>query len=69
MTSPDTLRDICRAVPIPVNAIGGLNWDNIDVLSGIPIGGICVVSAIMKADDPEKAAIALKARAQVLELI
>ena len=69
LTSPDTLRDICRAVPIPVNAIGGLSRDNIDVLSGIPIGGICVVSAIMKADDPEKAAIALKARAQVLELI
>lgn len=69
LTSPDTLRDICRAVPIPVNAIGGLSRDNIDVLSGIPIGGICVVSAIMKADDPEKAAIALKARAQALELI
>ena len=69
LTSTDTLRDICAAVPIPANAIGGLNRDNIDVLSGIPIGGICVVSAIMKADDPEKAAITLKARAQALGLI
>lgn len=69
LTSTDTLRDICAAVPIPVNAIGGLNRDNIDVLSGIPIGGICVVSAIMKADDPEKAAAELKARAQELGLI
>ena len=64
LTSTDTLRDICNAVPIPVNAIGGLNKDNIDVLAGIPISGICVVSAIMKADDPKTAAKELKARAQ-----
>lgn len=56
LTSTDTLRDICHAVPIPVNAIGGLNKDNIDVLKGIPIAGICVVSAIMKAEDPQAAA-------------
>ena len=56
LTSTDTLRDICTAVPIPVNAIGGLNPTNLDVLSGIPIAGICVVSAIMKADDPRAAA-------------
>ena len=36
LTSVDTLRDICKAVPIPVNAIGGLNKNNIDVLSGVP---------------------------------
>lgn len=68
LTSTDTLRDICKAVPIPVNAIGGLNKDNIDILAGIPIAGICVVSAIMKAPDPQMAAQALKARAQELSL-
>ena len=68
LTSTDTLRDICSAVPIPVNAIGGLNKDNIDILAGIPIAGICVVSAIMKADDPRQAAIELKARALELGL-
>lgn len=56
LTSVDTLRDICKAVPIPVNAIGGLNKENIDVLKGVPIAGICVVSAIMKAEDPKVAA-------------
>ncbi len=56
LTSTDMLDKICHAVPIPANAIGGLNKDNIDVLKGIPIAGICVVSAIMKADDPKKAA-------------
>lgn len=69
LTSTDTLRDICRAVPIPANAIGGLNKDNIDILKGIPIAGICVVSAIMKADDPKIAAEQLKARAKELALI
>ena len=56
------------AVPIPANAIGGLNKDNIDVLAGIPIAGVCVVSAIMKADDPKTAAEELKVRAKELGL-
>lgn len=56
LTSTETLNDICHAVPIPVNAIGGLNSENIDVLKGIPIAGVCAVSAIMKADDPKAAA-------------
>ena len=60
LTSTETLAEICRAVPIPVNAIGGLNKDNIDVLKGIPIAGICAVSAIMKAEDPETAAESLR---------
>ncbi|HAG05197.1 MAG TPA: thiamine phosphate synthase [Lachnospiraceae bacterium] len=51
LTSVDTIARICASVPIPVNAIGGLNKSNIDILKGIPISGICVVSAIMKADD------------------
>ena len=68
LTSTDTLRDICNAAPIPVNAIGGLNKNNIDILAGIPIAGICVVSAIMKAKDPKTAAEELKARAKELGL-
>ncbi|MCR5836206.1 MAG: thiamine phosphate synthase [Lachnospiraceae bacterium] len=56
LTSTDTLREICAAVPIPVNAIGGLNKTNLDVLRGIPIAGVCVVSAVMKAEDPLSAA-------------
>ena len=68
LTSTETLGNICSAVPIPVNAIGGLNKDNIDVLKGIPIAGICVVSAIMKADNPRQAAIDLKMRAKELDL-
>ena len=68
LTSTETLDAICKAVPIPVNAIGGLNKDNIDVLKGIPIAGICVVSAIMKADNPKEATAELIERAKELEL-
>ena len=56
LTSTDTLNDICNAVPIPANAIGGLNKDNLGVLKGIPIAGVCVVSAIMKSESPREAA-------------
>ena len=56
LTSVGTLKEIVQAVPIKVNAIGGLNKDNIHVLKGSGIDGICAVSAIMKADDPKNAA-------------
>ncbi len=52
LTSVDTLKEIVKAVPIKVNAIGGLNKENIHVLKDSGIDGICVVSAIMKAADP-----------------
>lgn len=56
LTSVDTLRDICESVDIYANAIGGLNSMNLDVLQGVPVAGICVVSAIMKAEDSGRAA-------------
>ena len=60
LTPVAVLCDIVNSVPIPVNAIGGLNKDNINILKGINISGICVVSAIMKAQNPQLAAHELK---------
>jgi len=60
LTSVDTLKSIVKAVPIPVNAIGGLNKDNMSVLKDTGIAGVCVVSAIMKADNPQKASEEIK---------
>ena len=56
LTSPDTLQEICRAVSVPVNAIGGLNKENTHIIKGTGIAGICVVSAIMKSKNPKKEA-------------
>ncbi len=68
LTSVDTLKGIVKAVPVKVNAIGGLNRDNIHVLKDSGIDGICVVSAIMKSENPRTAAEELKtAFAEVVE--
>ena len=60
LTSTETLDAITKSVPIPVNAIGGLNSGNIRILKGIDIAGVCAVSAIMKAVCPRIAAEELK---------
>ncbi len=52
LTSVETLKEIVSAVPIKVNAIGGLNKNNIHILKYSGIDGICAVSAIMKAENP-----------------
>ena len=68
LTSVDTLKDICQAVNVPVNAIGGLNKDNCHVLENTGISGICVVSAIMKSPNPTKSANELKEISKRLKL-
>ena len=37
-----------------------MNRENMDILKGVPVAGMCVVSAIMKASDPRTAARELK---------
>ena len=46
----DTLREICRAVSIPVVAIGGISLKNIGAFAGTGIDGVAVVSAIFAAE-------------------
>lgn len=60
LTKPEMLQKICKEVPIPAVAIGGLNKDNLEILRGRGMDGIAVVSAIMKSDDPFLAAKELK---------
>ena len=60
LTKVSTLKDICEAVPIPAVAIGGLNAGNMDVLEGAGMSGMAVVSAIVKAEDPQGNARELK---------
>jgi thiamine-phosphate pyrophosphorylase len=54
------LRDIRKAVRIPLVGIGGLNRDNAAEVIRNGAEGVAVVSAIVAADDPEAAAVALK---------
>ena len=59
-----TLEDICRCVPIPVVAIGGIQADNILSLAGSGIAGAAVVSAVFGAEDIEAACRRLAALAR-----
>lgn len=60
----NVLSDICRAVKIPVAAIGGINKDNISELIGSGISGVAVISGIFGQNDIEGAAKELKKLAQ-----
>lgn len=58
----ETLQAICRAVDIPVVAIGGIGMENVHRLSGSGISGVAVVSALFAQEDIEAAARELKCR-------
>lgn len=53
VTSKETLKEICRAVDLPVVAIGGINKSNILQLTGRGMDGFAMVSAIFAAEDIE----------------
>ena len=59
--SYETLKAICKAVSIPVVAIGGISGENVGKLAGSGICGVAVISAIYAAKDVEAAAADLKA--------
>ena len=54
------LRDICRAVDIPVIAIGGITRDNVGQLKHSGVCGIAVISAIFAQKNIEAAASELR---------
>lgn len=47
----ETLQSICRAVEVPVVAIGGINQGNMMELAGSGVDGVALVSAIFSAED------------------
>ena len=49
----EAIRDICKAVDIPVVAIGGIGRSNISQLAGTGVDGVALVSAIFSAADIE----------------
>lgn len=49
-----TVSEICKAVSIPVVAIGGISSENILQLSGLGTDGVALVSAIFSAENIEQ---------------
>ena len=62
--SGEELTAVCRAVSIPVAAIGGITEENCLELAGTGVSGIAVVSALFAAADKEEAAARLRALAE-----
>ena len=60
-TSLETFRAVKKSVNLPVYAIGGINERTLPELAGEDFDGICVVSAIQYAEDPEAAVKKLRA--------
>ena len=58
----EMLREIISSVTIPVVAIGGLTYDNIDIIKGSGAAGAAFVSAVFAQTDTEAAAEKLKAK-------
>lgn len=64
--SHEVLRTICRAVKIPVIAIGGIGRSNVTKLAGTGICGIAVISALFAQPDIKEAAEELKKLAYIV---
>ncbi len=56
----ETIAAICRAVKIPVIAIGGITAENVKELKGSGICGVAVISALFGAEDVRASAEAMK---------
>ena len=60
------LKEICSSVSIPAVAIGGLNFENMEVLTGSGIHGVALVSAIFAAEDIKMTAEQCKKKVKML---
>lgn len=64
--SHETLKAICEAVDIPVIAIGGITYENVEQLSGNGLSGIAVISAIFGQEDIKEATTQLKLKTEIM---
>ena len=55
---------ICKAVSIPVVAIGGVSADNARELAGAGMAGLCVISAVFAQPDVKAAAQTMRTLAE-----
>lgn len=62
----ETLLAIAKSVSIPIVAIGGINYENMDYLKDTGVAGVSVISAIFAKDDEGAAAAALRKKADTI---
>ena len=64
ITTLDMYKEITNNVPIPVVAIGGINYDNVHKLKNLGLSGIAVISGIFDAADIKENTMRLKKKAK-----
>ena len=64
VTALDMYKEITKTVPIPVVAIGGINYDNVHKLKGLGLSGIAVISGIFGALDIKENTMRLNKKAK-----
>ncbi len=64
ITTLDMYKEITNNVPIPVVAIGGINYDNVHKLKGLGLSGIAVISGIFDAADIKENTMCLRKKAK-----
>lgn len=62
----ETMKEICESVKIPVVAIGGITYENMERLYGRGIAGVAVVSSLFAAEDIYGQAVKMRKRAEEL---
>lgn len=56
----DALREVCARIKLPVYALGGVKKSNIEEVISAGAAGIAMISAILAAAEPERAAAEIK---------
>ncbi|MBE5829303.1 MAG: thiamine phosphate synthase [Butyrivibrio sp.] len=64
ITTFEMYKEIAKAVPIPVVAIGGINYDNVHKLKKLGLSGIAVISGIFGALDIKENTMRLNKKAK-----
>ncbi|MGI8551763.1 MAG: thiamine phosphate synthase [Dehalococcoidia bacterium] len=63
--SPETLRQVKRAVTLPLVAIGGITPDNVDLVIEAGADAAAVIGAVCEAADIEEAALVISKRFEI----
>ena len=61
----ELIESICNKTKVPVIAIGGINFSNVDQVLESGASGVAVISAILASSDPENSARELRKRITV----
>lgn len=67
IVSAETVKQARRLTALPIFLAGGITLENMDELAGTGLNGVALISAILKADDPQSAAQVFKQKLKAIK--